>query len=64
MKSLFSKKIEDIYRNLMGCYEDTNRYSPTITGAEREIFNKELFQKILPTSYRVGSGSIIDCKEL
>ncbi|MGI6370808.1 MAG: hypothetical protein GX372_01260 [Ignavibacteria bacterium] len=60
MKELFSKKIENIHKNLMECYRDTQKYSPTITGAEREIFNRELFQKILPTTYRVGAGTIVD----
>lgn len=44
----------------MECYRDTQQYSPTITGAEREIFNRELFQKILPNNYRVGAGTIVD----
>lgn len=60
MKELFSKKIKNIHKNLMECYEDTKHYSPTITGAEREIFNRELFQKILPNNYRVGAGTIVD----
>lgn len=60
MKELFKKKIENIHKNLMECYRDTMDYSPTIVGAEREIFNRELFQKILPNTYRIGAGSIID----
>lgn len=60
MKELFKKKIENIHNNLMECHRDTKEYSPTITGAEREIFNRELFQKILPSNYRVGAGSIVD----
>ena len=62
MKELFSKKIENIHKNLMECYRDTQKHSPTITGAEREIFNRELFQKILPITYRVGAGTIVDSK--
>lgn len=60
MKELFKKKIENIQKNLMECHRDSKDYSPTITGAEREIFNRELFQKILPNTYRVGAGSIVD----
>lgn len=61
MNELFSNKIQSIYDGLMNCYKETQKYSPTITGAEREIFNRELFQKILPISYRVGAGTIVDC---
>lgn len=60
MRNLFSKKIENIHKNMMECHRDSERYSPTITGAEREIFNRELFQKILPTNYRIGAGCIVD----
>lgn len=60
MRNLFSKKIENIHKNMMECHRDSEKYSPTITGAEREIFNRELFQKILPINYRVGAGSIVD----
>jgi hypothetical protein len=59
-KELLRKKIDGIYSNLMNCYTDTQNYSPSITGAEREIFHKELLSKILPNNYRVGAGTITD----
>jgi len=61
MNELFARKIENIYKNLMECYRDTEKYAPSIIGAEREIFNRELFQKILPSNYRVNAGTITDC---
>lgn len=60
MNHLFAKKIENLHKNLMECYNDTEKYAPSIIGAEREIFNRELFQKILPSNYRVGAGTIVD----
>lgn len=62
MKELFSSKIENIYKNMMECHRDTQKYSSVIIGSEREIFNRELFQKILPKTYRVGAGAIIDSR--
>lgn len=63
MNKLFSKKIQNIHSNLMECYRDSQFYSPSITGAEREIFNRELFQRILPSNYRVGAGTIVDSQD-
>lgn len=62
MKELFKKKIENIHSNLIECYRDSQSYSPTITGTEREIFHQNLLTKILPNNYRVGSGTITDHK--
>lgn len=60
MKELFSHKIQAIHDGLIQCYNETRHYSPTITGSEREIFQKELLEKILPINYRIGAGSICD----
>jgi hypothetical protein len=60
MKELFSHKIQSIHDGLIQCYKETRHYSPTITGSEREIFQKELLEKILPNNYRIGAGSICD----
>lgn len=62
MKELFSKKIEGIHKSLIECYRDTQNYSPSIIGAEREIFQRELLSKILPSTYRIGSGTICDAE--
>jgi hypothetical protein len=59
-KKFLLSKIEGIHRGLMGCYQDTMNYAPSIVGSEREIFQKELLSKILPINYRIGSGSIVD----
>jgi len=60
MKELFSVKIENIHNNLMECYRDSSNYSSTITGQERENFQKNLLTEILPSNYRIGSGTITD----
>lgn len=59
-KELFKKKIENIHKNMMECHRDSQQYASVITGSEREIFHRELLSKILPTSYRVGAGTIVD----
>lgn len=59
---LFSEKLKNIHDDMMKCYQDSKKYSPTITGFEREIFQNELLSKILPNTYRIGSGSITDYK--
>ncbi|MER0399082.1 DUF6602 domain-containing protein [Vibrio vulnificus] len=60
MNHLFKKKLENIHSNLMECYRDSQSYSSSITGAEREVVNKELLSLILPPGYRIGSGAIVD----
>lgn len=59
-KDLFARKVENLHKNMMECHRDSQLYAPSITGAEREIFHRELLSKILPSSYRVGAGTIVD----
>lgn len=53
-------KLEGIHHSLMRAHADSANYAPSITGAEREIVNKQLLSLIIPPSYRVGTGTIID----
>lgn len=59
-KELFRKKLEDIHTNLMIRYNETAGFSAPIIGIEREVVTKELLQRVIPGSYRVGSGTILD----
>lgn len=59
-ENLFKRKIENLHSNLMECYRDSANYSSSITGFEREIFHSYLLSKILPSNYRIGSGTITD----
>lgn len=60
--NLFGEKIRNIYDNMLKCYNDSALYSSSISGFEREIFQNNLLSKILPSNYRIGSGTIIDAK--
>lgn len=60
MKNLFKKKIDNLHSNLMECYRDSANYPSSITGFEREIFQSYLLSKVLPSNYRIGSGTITD----
>lgn len=60
MSNLFKEKLENLHDTLMGAYNNTIGYTSPILGAEREIVTKQLLSHILPPSYRVGSGAIID----
>ncbi|MFL9921600.1 hypothetical protein PQR75_40865 [Paraburkholderia fungorum] len=59
-KQLFLKKLEDIHTSLMARYHETAGFSSAISGTEREVVMKELLQRVLPSSFRIGSGSILD----
>lgn len=60
MNSLFKKKLDNIHSSMLECYRDSERYSPSIIGSEREIFQSNLLSKILPTNFRIGAGTITD----
>ncbi|CAH6888970.1 conserved hypothetical protein [Vibrio chagasii] len=60
MSNLFKEKLENLHSALMSAHKDTIGYTSPVLGAEREIVNKQLLSHILPPSYRVGSGAIID----
>lgn len=60
MSNLFKEKLENLHDTLMGAYNNTIGFTSPILGAEREIVTKQLLSHILPPSYRVGSGAIID----
>lgn len=47
---------------MLECHRDSQKYSSSIIGDEREIFQKNLLSKILPSNYRFGSGTITDSK--
>ena len=59
-KQLFIKKLEDIHTSLMARYHETAGFSSAISGTEREVVMKELLQRVLPGSFRIGSGAILD----
>lgn len=58
--SLFEKKLANIHRNLMEAHRDSAGYAPSIIGAEREIVQRNLLSLVLPTGYRMGTGTILD----
>lgn len=59
-RSLFESKLTNIHRNLMEAHRDSADYAPSIVGAEREIVQRNLLSLILPTGYRLGTGTILD----
>jgi len=60
MHNLFKNKLENIHSNMIECHRDSQKYSSSIIGDEREIFQSNLLSKILPSNYRFGSGTITD----
>ncbi|WP_340201647.1 DUF6602 domain-containing protein [Ascidiimonas sp. W6] len=62
MNSLFKRKLENIHSNMLECHRDSEKYSSSIIGDEREIFQTNLLSKILPSNFRFGSGTITDAK--
>ena len=58
--SLFSSKLKNIHTVLMQAYENTNGFTTPVQGDEREVVIRELLALILPQSYRLGKGPIID----
>lgn len=59
--SLFSSKLKNIHTVLMQAYENTNGFTTPVQGDEREVVIRELLALVLPQSYRLGKGPIIDC---
>ena len=62
MNNLFKRKLENIHSNMLECHRDSEKYSSSIIGDEREIFQTNLLSKILPSNFRFGSGTITDSK--
>ncbi|MFH4749821.1 DUF6602 domain-containing protein [Vibrio harveyi] len=62
MSALFKEKLENLHSSLMSAHNDTAGYTSPVLGSEREIVTKKLLSHILPPSYRIGSGAIIDQK--
>ncbi|MCF5745013.1 DUF6602 domain-containing protein [Pseudomonas tremae] len=60
MNRLFKRKLENIHSNLMEAHRDSQYYSSSIAGAEREAVKKKLLSLALPPGYRIGSGTIVD----
>jgi len=60
MNDLFRRKLENIHSSLLSCHRDTQYYSPSIIGDEREGIKKELLSLVLPPGYRIGAGTIVD----
>lgn len=58
--SLFSSKLKNIHTVLMQAYENTNGFTTPVQGDEREVVIRELLALVLPQSYRLGKGPIID----
>ena len=58
--SLFSNKLKNIHTVLMQAYENTSGFTTPVQGDEREVVIRELLALILPQSYRLGKGPIID----
>lgn len=58
--SLFERKLVNIHRNLMEAHRDSTGYAPSIVGAEREIVQRSLLSLVLPSGYRIGTGTILD----
>lgn len=40
--SLFGEKIRGIYDNMLQCHNESAKYSSSISGFEREIFQRKL----------------------
>ncbi|MEM5364833.1 DUF6602 domain-containing protein [Paraburkholderia azotifigens] len=58
--SLFKSKLRNIHTVLMQAYENTNGFTTPVQGDEREVVIRELLELVLPQSYRLGKGAIID----
>jgi hypothetical protein len=58
--TLFKSKLKNIHTVLMQAYENTRGFTTPVQGDEREVVIRELLQLILPVSYRLGKGAIID----
>jgi hypothetical protein len=60
--SLFSSKLKNIHTVLMQAHKNTHGFTSPVQGDERETVIRELLRLVLPMSYRLGKGSIVDAK--
>jgi len=60
--SLFSSKLKNIHTVLMQAHTDTHGFTSPVQGDERETVIRELLRLILPMSYRLGKGAIVDAE--
>lgn len=58
--SLFKAKLKNIHEVLMQAYKNTAGFTSPVQGDEREVVIRELLKLVLPVSYRLGKGAIID----
>ena len=58
--SLFSSKLKNIHTVLMQAYTNTHGFTSPVQGDERETVIRELLRLVLPSSYRLGKGAIVD----
>jgi len=58
--NLFSDKLKNIQTALMQAHHNTKGFTTPVQGDEREVVIRELLQLVLPVSYRLGKGPIID----
>lgn len=58
--SLFSSKLKNIHTVLMQAYTNTHGFTSPVQGDERETVIRELLRLVLPSSYRLGKGVIVD----
>lgn len=59
-QSLFKSKLKNIHTVLMQAHENTKGFTTPVQGDEREVVIRELLQLVLPVSYRLGKGTIVD----
>lgn len=57
---LFKKVIESLHEDLIRAFNRTKNFPSPVSGREREIFVEYVPSRILPNSFRFGSGIIID----
>lgn len=60
--SLLSSKLKNIHTVLMQAYTNTHGFTSPVQGDERETVIRELLRLVLPMSYRLGKGAIVDAK--
>lgn len=58
--TLFSSKLKNIHTVLMQAHTNTHGFTSPVQGDERETVIRELLGLVLPMSYRLGKGAIVD----
>ncbi|WP_277588414.1 DUF6602 domain-containing protein [Pseudomonas chlororaphis] len=60
-KDLLLNSIETLRESLMLGHKQSQKYSSTVMGNERELIIESLLARVLPQNVRYGSGVIMDC---